>query len=77
MADLKTALNSLGLLLTIVGIVLLYLNSPLNSSTIDGGRADTDFAAIHSETAKRNVRMKVATVLVIIGTGVQLGSNFL
>lgn len=74
--DLKTCVNSVGLVLTIAGVVVIYRYSPLNSSESDGGAAGTDFVAIKGETALKNRLMKVGTALVLLGSALQLASNF-
>ena len=76
MIDLRTSINSFGLVLTIGGVVTIYLNSPLNFFGIDGGSPDTDFSAIEKATLRRNALMKVGTLLVVLGTVLQLASNY-
>jgi len=77
MHDLKTAINSVGLLVSIIGVYLVYRFSPLNFDTIDGGAPDTDFDAIRRETSRRNRLVRVGAYMVLGGTFLQLGSNFL
>ena len=77
MADLKTATNSIGLLLTLAGVWVAYRNSPVNFWQIDGGRADTDFAQIAKQTERKNRLIAVGIRLVIAGTLLQLLSNFI
>lgn len=77
MGDLKIAINSVGLIMTIVGVYSVYHNSPLNMSGIDGGNASTDFKAIKRQTSTRNVRLKMSVYVVIAGTILQLVSNFI
>ncbi len=76
MDDLKTTLNSAGICLTILGVALLYFNSPLNTYGIDGGVARTDHRANQRQTARRNTRMRCGTALVVLGSIVQLASNY-
>ena len=52
--DLKTGLNALGILLSILGVWLVYMNSPLNLSGIGGGNALTNSNRIEKDTIKRN-----------------------
>ena len=75
--DLRTAINSLGILLTIIGVVMVYRYSPLNESVVDGGGADTDFGAIERKQKCRNQLLKLGVYLVLGGSFVQLVSNFL
>jgi hypothetical protein len=77
MCDLKTLINSLGLLLTIIGVYVLFINSPLNISEIDGGDASTDFNAIKLHTQRANRLMKFRVYTVLAGTVLQLVSNFI
>ena len=75
--DCKTILNSIGILLTIIGIYILYVNSPINIDTIDGGDASTDFYENDRITNKRNTWLKRAVFIVIFGSFIQLVSNFI
>ncbi len=76
MLDLKTSLNSLGLLLTLAGIWVLYVNSPLNVAAFDGGDFETKHEDIERETNKRNARMKFAVYALLAGGVLQLVSNY-
>lgn len=73
----KTIINSIGLALTILGVYIAFKNSPINEDTIDGGSASTDFSEIRKKTLKMNRRMKIGIYLVIVGTTLQLISNFI
>jgi hypothetical protein len=75
--DLKTSLNSLGILLTLVGVYVVYINSPINESVVGGGGADTDFNEIERLTTQKNKRMKVGVFVVLAGSVLQLISNYL
>jgi hypothetical protein len=77
MSELRTAINSIGLIISIIGIYVVYKNSPLNISVIDGGNFDDDHAKEESETQKKNVRMRIGVYFVIFGTLLQLISNFI
>jgi hypothetical protein len=74
--DLKTGLNSIGILLTIIGVCVVYWNSPLNEFVIDGGSFDTDFAKIEKTANRKNHLMTAGTLAIIIGSLLQLVSNF-
>jgi hypothetical protein len=76
MIDLKTGLNAFGIFLSALGVWIVYVNSPLNFSSIDGGDASTDFDAIEKNTTKRNQYMRVGVWLIISGSLLQLVSNF-
>jgi hypothetical protein len=75
--DAKTVINSIGLILNLVGIWMVYVNSPINFHTIDGGDADQDFTKIEKETNTRNGRLRIGVKIVIAGTMLQLISNFI
>jgi len=77
MSDLKTTLNSFGLLLTMVGIYVVYHYSPLNFSEIDGGDASTDDAKEKRAVAHRNRLLRVGVYVVIAGSLLQFVSNFI
>jgi hypothetical protein len=75
--DLKTSINSVGLVLSMTGVYIVYANSPLNESVISGGGASTDFVKIERETKRKNVLMRTGIYLVLGGTFLQLASNYL
>nr|CAS02813.1 putative integron gene cassette protein [uncultured bacterium] len=75
--DGRAITNSGGIVLTMAGVYMVYANSPINSSVIDGGNFDTDFAAIDRDTRHRNLLMRVGVYVVLIGSFLQLVSNFL
>ena len=77
MFDLKTTLNSIGILLTIFGVYYVYRNSPIHISGISGGRPDTDFDKLRLCTAEKNGRAKVGVYAVIVGSAFQLLSNYI
>ena len=77
MSELRTAINSIGLIISIIGVYVVYRNSPLNISVIDGGNFDDDHAKEEIETKKKNDRMRLGVYLVIFGTLLQLLSNFI
>lgn len=77
MADCKTLINSIGILLTIVGVYLVYVNSPINYTVIDGGGAGDDWAAVERKASRRNILLRVGVYLVLAGSAAQLISNFI
>lgn len=77
MFDLKTSLNSLGIVLTLVGVYVVYLNSPLNEHAIDGGSADTDFDKMRRQAQRRNLLMRCGVYTVLVGSLLQLTSNYI
>ncbi|MCL6619302.1 MAG: hypothetical protein K6T33_05880 [Thermomonas hydrothermalis] len=77
MADWKVIANSVGIVLTMIGVYMIYANSPINNHVIDGGDFDTDFAAIERTTKRRNKLMTVGVYIVLGGSLLQLASNFI
>jgi hypothetical protein len=77
MFDLKMTLNSLGLLLTMIGVYVVYHYSPLNFDKIDGGNASTDNTKEERAVARRNHLLRVGVYVVIAGSLLQLVSNFI
>ncbi len=73
--DLKTSINSIGIILNIVGAGMLYYYSPLNEHTIDGGNFEDDCKKLEEETNKKNKMMKIGVVIAIVGSLMQLASN--
>ena len=74
---LKTSLNLAGFLLTVVSVYVIYKNSPINESVIDGGNAFTDFNEIERLTSKKNKRMKYGVFFVIAGSVLQFTSSYI
>jgi len=70
-------LGALGLVASMIGILLIYLNSPLNEFGIDGGNAATDFDAIEATQQRKNRGMKFGTALVLAGSALQLASTLI
>ena len=77
MADWKLITNSIGIALTMIGVYVIYANSPINSHVIDGGDFDTDFSAIERSTKRRNSLMRAGVYIVLAGSLIQLVSNFM
>jgi len=77
MIDPKAGLNAFGIFLSALGVWIVYVNSPLNFSTIDGGNASTDFNAIAKATSRKNQYMWMGVWLIIAGSLLQLISNFI
>lgn len=55
----------------------MYINSPLNIDSIDGGDFSTDSSQTNRMTKERNNWLKGGVFIVIFGTLVQLVSNFI
>jgi hypothetical protein len=76
MADWRMITNSVGIVLTMIGVYMIYANSPINQHVIDGGDFETDFGAIDRATKRRNKLMTVGVYIVLGGSLLQLASNF-
>lgn len=74
---MKTIVNSLGLILTVVGVYGVYCSSPINEDIIDGGRADDDRDKQEKETSRKNLFLKRSVWIIVVGTLLQLLSNFI
>lgn len=74
--SLKLILNSFGIVLNIIGVLMVYFNSPINEQTFDGGDASTDFKAIVERTEQRNKLLRLGVWIVVTGSVFQLLSNF-
>ena len=77
MQDIKTKINSIGILLTIVGVWIVYRNSPINTNVIDGGSATDDHSHTESNNNRANRLLKCGVYIVMFGSILQLVSNFL
>jgi ClpP class serine protease len=75
--DAKTVVNSIGIVLNIVGVYMVYVNSPINFYEIDGGEFDDDSSKYRAETERKNRLLRVGVFVVIVGSVIQLISNFI
>jgi ClpP class serine protease len=75
--DAKTMVNSIGIVLNIVGVYMVYVNSPINFYEIDGGEFDDDSSKYRVETERKNRLLRVGVFVVIVGSVIQLVSNFI
>jgi ClpP class serine protease len=75
--DAKTVVNSIGIVLNIVGVYMVYVNSPINFYEIDGGEFDDDSSKYRVETERKNRLLRVGVFVVIVGSVIQLVSNFI
>ena len=76
MYDTRTLINSVGIVITMVGVYVVYVNSPINYTVIDGGDANTDWSVVEHKARLRNVLLRVGVYAVLVGSLVQLASNF-
>lgn len=75
--DIKTIINSIGLLITIIGVWMVYKGSPIHYDIISGGDDSTNWKEVSDTNEKENNRVKNGVRLIIIGTAFQLISNFI
>jgi hypothetical protein len=75
--DLKTTVNSIGILLTIIGVYIVFKNSPINFNAVDGGNASSNYDE-HDKIIKRaNWWLRAGVYIVMIGSILQLISNYI
>ena len=55
----------------------MFINSPVNEHTIDGGNAFTDSHKLIKETVVKNKRIKYGIYIILFGTTFQLVSNYI
>lgn len=72
--DFKTLVNSVGILLTIIGVYIAFINSPINDYEII---QSFEIDKIKKESNRKNIFLKIGIYLVIIGSAIQLISNFI
>lgn len=77
MITIKTALNSLGIILTMIGVWSLWKTSPVNFTVIDAGGAGSNFKEINKKRRRKNRIMDSSAIMILVGSGLQLISNFL
>ena len=74
---IKIIVNSIGILLNIIGAYMVFINSPLNFNVIDGGNASTNWKDIEEKVNRKNFLVKVGVYILISGSVIQLVSNFI
>lgn len=79
--DAKTTANTVGIILNIVGVWCVFIYSPINAHEIDGGHGDDfgvkDQAEEKKRTIYRNKMLRYSVVIVIVGSFLQLVSNYI
>lgn len=70
-------LNSIGLLFTIIGVYIVYKNSPINYNAIDAHISGRDYDNLMRRTNIGNNWLRRGVCMVIFGTTLQLVSNFI
>ncbi len=72
--DCKTIINSAGIALTIIGVYMVFINSPMNDNEItDTINENTPNEKINN----RNCLLRIGVYIVMFGSLLQLISNFL
>jgi hypothetical protein len=72
----QVGLSSAGILVTMLGVYIVYANSPINFTVIDGGHPGDDWAGIERAAARRNILIRIGVYVVLLGSFLQLVSNF-
>lgn len=75
--NFKVVINSIGILLNIIGALILLLKSPLHYDVIDAGGAIDNWSKTTRNTFNKNMWIKIGGYTIIGGSGLQLISNFL
>ncbi len=70
-------INSLGIILNIIGVIMVYIYSPINFHTIDGGEIGEEYVDPVPIVNRRNKLLKTGVGIVLLGSILQLFSNFL
>ena len=73
---LVKTLNIVGILLNIIGVIMVYVNSPVNFHTIQGAGYGDEWNEIVRKTERKNKLLKLGVLLIIAGSILQLISNF-
>jgi len=73
----KEHVSSLGIAISIAGVVLVYLYSPLNESVIDGGDFSTDTDALVRAANSKNKWMRCGVCCVVCGSLIQAVANYI
>lgn len=65
-------INGVGLFISIIGALVMYLNSPPNFHTIDGGKFTDDNIKNEKKINKKNKCLKFGFLILFIGNLIQL-----
>jgi len=74
---IKTTVNSIGIIMTIIGVWALWKTSPTNFSIINAGAAIDNWKTAQKKTADKNRIMNGSVILILTGSFLQLLSNFI
>jgi hypothetical protein len=77
MLDCKTTVNSIGILLNIIGVWMVYINSPVNYKSIGGLGFSNTPDDNKNVTDKKNYWLKAGVLIVAAGSALQLISNYI
>ena len=75
--DTRTIVNSIGILLNIIGALILLLKSPMHFDVIDLGGAMKNWNEQTKKTKMKNDWIRIGGYTIIAGSVLQLISNFL
>lgn len=70
-------LNILGVLLSMIGVWIVYKNSPINFDMIDGGGANLDFEKKSIKSARMNKNIRKGVIVILVGSFLQICSTIL
>lgn len=75
--DTQLILNSVGVFFNIIGVIMVFYYSPINEHTIDGGVIGEGYIDPVPIANRRNKLLKIGVLVVVLGSILQLVSNFL
>lgn len=75
--DCKILINSIGIILSVIGTYVAFLYSPQNYSGVDEGDSSTDYNAIENEVKIKNEILKPGVYIIMVGAALQLISQFI
>ena len=74
--NLETIVNSIGLILSVIGVWLVWKGSPINYHIESGGINDS-LSEEGQRVNRKNANIRYGVYFIIIGTILQLVSNFI
>lgn len=69
-------INSIGLLMDIIGVLLVFLNSPIMQSVTYISSPEQN-EVMRKRDRRKNISAKVGLTLIVLGFVVQISSNFI
>lgn len=77
--DPRIIVSNLGISLSMLGVWIVYLNSPINAHVIDGGvfdeEAESQANSQETITRRKNRNMTRGVFIVLVGSGLQILSS--